>query len=93
MKVQISWEMREGDHEWVGSINELTVGTIAQAQTWIRQEIPRRESGTVEIDVVYLYEIGNFVDSEGCPINHQLIGSYSPSNDQWEWNNSWKRTD
>ena len=86
-KVRITWEMRRGDVEFVGSINEMRVNTVAQAVTWIMKELPKRDRlavlSSAEVDLICLDEIGNFCDDEGCPRDFRPLGRYDPAEGEW----------
>lgn len=87
MMVEIQWEMRDTatDREWVGSVNEMDVTTLAQASTWIRKQVSKHEHGTIEVDAVIISAIGDFCDDDGCPSNRKQLGSYEPASGEWNW--------
>lgn len=88
MRVEIVWEFYDTvrEHEFVGSINEMTTKTMAAVQKWVEGEIPKRETETVVVDLVTLNEIGDFgLDEDGESIKRRLIGMYVPGMDIWQW--------
>ena len=88
-QVRITWEMfdHETEREFVGSINELSVKTIAEAQAWIRKQIPERETDSTTIDAILLDQVGNFQDCEGIPCDSRAIGMLEPAVGEWFWIN------
>lgn len=91
MMIEIQWEMRDlsTDREWVSSVNEMDVNTLAQASTWIRQQLPERESAfkskTIIVDGVIISAIGSFFDEDGCSTDRKWLGTYEPASDEWTW--------
>lgn len=91
MKIEVAFEMRRGDREWVGSVIEMTVNTIAQAQKWVEGDVKRKAPGLppdTEIDVVSLSEVGEFYDDEGEPMRTRYLGQFVPINNEWEWSHA-----
>ena len=85
--VRISWEMRNlnTDHEFVGSVNEMHVNTVAQAVQWVMKQLPDRGNDTTEVDQVIIDEVGNFADDDGCPMETRRLATYDPHFDIWEF--------
>jgi hypothetical protein len=97
-KARVTWNYRRGDEDGITlSINEKDFGTWAQARDWIETKIPKRdpqneEVGWVsprdpelELDVVYLDELGDFADAEGEPCESRRIAMYEHGPREWTW--------
>lgn len=90
-KARIIWKYRRGDEDGlVMSINEANFGTWAHARIWIEKQIPARSAHhpsdpELELDIVYLDEIGDFVDEGGKPCKSQRIATYEHGLLEWTW--------
>lgn len=90
-KARITWDYRRGDEDEITlSVNEKDFGTWAQARLWIEAEIPKRDfhrpaDPELELDVVYLDELGEFADAEGVPCESRRIALYEHGAREWTW--------
>jgi hypothetical protein len=90
-KARVTWDYRRGDEDGITlSINEKDFGTWAQARLWIEAEIPKRDyrhpsDKELDLDVVYLDELGNFADAEGEPCESRRIAMYERGPQEWTW--------
>ena len=104
MKCKITWLYRKENEageciadDIVGSINEMQVGTWAQARNWIEAEIPKREKRgpkrrspyrdhyRLELDAIELEEIGKFWDEDGEPQETRRIALYEHGPRESSW--------
>ena len=85
LKLEIQFEMRRGDAEYVGNIIEGSYNSFSQIEDFVANEIPKQESPKSEVDAVYVFAIGQFFDAEGIATHHKLIGTYDPYAVEWEW--------
>lgn len=88
MNLRIVFEMRKDDREWTGRTNEGEFITLAQAQVWVENQVKAmRESAKAddpEVDMVDIYELGEFADEDGEPKDCRILCWFLPLDNFWD---------